>query len=130
MLKTRLDQAVANNKLTQEREDAMLTKAGDAIDKLLASKPGDHKPGGPFAGPRGHIIAKNALDTVPDVLNTDVKTIVQDLQSGKTIAQIPRDNTPAASDALTAQAHAPIPKPLDEGKTHQTEADKLRAHVA
>jgi hypothetical protein len=133
MLKTHLDEAVKNGKLTQEREDDMLAKAGDAIDKLLASKPGDHKlpggPGGP-SGPRAHVIAKNALQTVADVLGTDVKTIVDDLKSGKTIAQIAGDKTPAVNDALTAQANAAIQKLLDAGKIDQAEADKLRANVA
>jgi hypothetical protein len=130
LLKTRLDEAVKNGKLTQERENDMLAKAGDAIDKLLASKPGDHKlPGGP-AGPRAHVIAKNALQTVADVLGTDVKTIVDDLKSGKTIAQIAGDKTPAVNDALTAQANAAIQKLLDSGKIDQAEADKLRANVA
>lgn len=133
LLKTHLDEAVANNKLTQEREDDMLAKAGDAIDKLLASKPGDHKLPGGFGGPggpRAHAIVKNALDTVADVLDTDVKTIVQDLQSGKTIAQIAGDKTSAVNDALTAQANAAIQKLLDEGKIDQAEADKLRANLA
>jgi hypothetical protein len=127
LLETRLDEAVLNGNLTQEREDAMLAKAGEAIDRLLASKPGDHK--GP-GGPRVHIIAKNALQTVADVLGTDVQTIVDDLKSGKTIAQIAGDKTPAVSDALTAQAEAAIQKLLDAGKIDQTEADKLRANIA
>ena len=130
MLKTRLDQMVANGHLTEEREADMLAKAGDAIDKLLASKPGDHPGPGPFAGPRGHAIVKNALDTVAEVLGTDVRSIVEDLRSGKTIAQIAGDKTPAVNDALTVQANAAIQKLLDEGKIDEAEAAKLRDNVA
>jgi hypothetical protein len=93
-LSTRLDEAVASGKIKQEEADKIEANSPAMLDKLLAAVPGEHRGD---KHPRIHAIAKNALETVANVLGTDVATLRQQLAGGQTIAEIAGPQTQAVS---------------------------------
>jgi len=133
-LKSKLDQAVANGRLTQEQADQRLADAGAKIDQFLNSKPGDHlpgrdgdgKPGKGFGIPKGGA----SLETIAGVLGTDVETLRIQLAEGKTIAEIAGDKTQAVIDALVAEANAKIDEAVANGRLTQEQADQLKTKTA
>ena len=115
-LSDRLTQAVADGKIKQERADKIEAAAPQLLDRLLATVPARHdRDDHPGAG-KVRAIAKNALETVAGVLNTDVATLRGELKSGKTIAEIAGPQTQAVIDALTANANQAIEKAVADGK--------------
>jgi polyhydroxyalkanoate synthesis regulator phasin len=133
-LKSKLDQAVANGRLTQEQADQRLADAGAKIDQFLNSKPGDHlpgrdgdgKPGKGFGIPKGGA----SLETIAGVLGTDVETLRSQLAEGKTIAEIAGDKTQAVIDALVAEANAKVDEAVANGRLTQEQADQLKTKTA
>lgn len=115
-LSARLDEAVANAKLTQEEADRIEAAAPQMLDRLLAAVPGQHS--GEDRPHHGKVraIAKNALETVAEVLNTDIASIREQLKSGQTVADIAGPQTQAVIDALTADANSAIEKAVADGK--------------
>jgi len=127
-LKSKLDQAVANGRLTQEQADQRLADAGAKIDQFLNSKPGDRLPGkgNGFGIPKGGA----GLETIAGVLGTDVETLRSQLAEGKTIAEIAGDKTQAVIDALVAEVNTRIDEAVANGRLTQEQADQLKAKTA
>jgi ankyrin repeat protein len=115
-LSDRLEQAVADGNITQERADKIEAAAPQLLDRLLNVVPGSHDGARRPGADRVRAIAKNALQTVAGVLNTDVATLRGEMQSGKTIAEIAGPQTQAVIDALTANANQAIEKAVADGK--------------
>ncbi|MEO8538372.1 MAG: hypothetical protein ABI577_01435 [bacterium] len=128
-LATRLDEAVANGKLTQEQADKIEAAAPAQLDRLLAVVPADHPRDGGHEG-KIRAVAKNALETVAGVLNTDVKALRQELAGGKTIAEVAGPQTQSVIDALTTNANAAIDKAVADGKLPADKADAAKAKAA
>lgn len=126
-LKSKLDQAVANGKLTQEQADQRLADAGTKIDEFLNSQPGD------LAEADGHgrgFKGFGSLETVAGVLGIDEATLRQRLAAGETLAQIAGDKTQAVIDALTAEVNAKIDEAVANGKLTADEAAAKKAEAA
>ncbi|MBA4179549.1 MAG: hypothetical protein C0506_03075 [Anaerolinea sp.] len=115
-LDTRLAQAVAAGKLTQEKADQIEAAAPAAFDKLMAAKPGDHKPGDNRRGGKVAGIARHALKTVAETLGMEPKELLTQLRGGATIAGVAGDQTDEVVAALTAEANAAIDKAVADGK--------------
>lgn len=120
-LHTRLSEAVASGKLTQETSGKIEAAAPAAFDKLMAAKPGDHKPGQGKRGDEGRgaklgAIARNAMKTVAETLGMEPKELITQLRGGSTIADVAGSQTPAVVAALTAEANAAIDKAVADGK--------------
>jgi hypothetical protein len=126
-LSTRLDEAVASGKIKQEEADKIEANSPAMLDKLLAAVPGEHRGD---KHPRIHAIAKNALETVANVLGTDVATLRQQLAGGQTIAEIAGPQTQAVIDALTSDANAAIDKAVENGNLPADKADDAKAKAA
>lgn len=127
-LSARLDEAVANGKIKQEEADKLEANAPAMLDTLLATVPGEHRPGDKH--PRIHAIAKNALETVANVLGTDVATLRQQLAGGQSIAEIAGPQTQAVIDALTTEANAAIDKAVENGNLPADKASDAKAKAA
>jgi ribosomal protein S20 len=125
-LKTKLDEAVANGRITQEQADQRLADASTKIDEFLNSVPGDHLPGGP--GLRG--LGGPALETIAGVLGMDVETLRSELASGKTVAEIAGDKTQAVIDALVAEANAKVDEALANGRITEEQAATMKTRIA
>lgn len=125
-LETRLADAVANGKITQEQADTILSNAPGRIDEFLAAPAADLGQGMKrgFGG-----IAHNVLATVADVLGTDEETLKTQLREGSTIAAIAGDKTQAVIDALVAEANAKIDQAVADGKITQERADEMKANT-
>jgi hypothetical protein len=118
-----LDKAVADGKLKQAAADRIEAAAPGLLDRILASVPGSHRGGEHRPGK----IAKDALQTVADVLNIDVATLRDDLKGGKTIAEVAGPQTQAVIDALDAKANAAIEKAVADGKLPADKEDAAKA---
>ena len=127
-LSERLDDAVANGKLSQEQADRLEAAAPAMLDRLLNAVPGSHDNGGDH--PRIRTIAKNALETVAGVLDTDVASITAQLKEGKTIAEIAGPETQAVIDALTEDANQAIEKAVADGKLPADKEDTAKEKAA
>lgn len=125
-LETRVGEAVANGKITQEQADTILSAAPGKIDEFLAAPAADLGKGmkRAFGG-----IAHNVLATVAGVLGTDEETLKTQLREGSTIAGIAGGQTQAVIDALVAQANARIDAALADGKITQEQADQMKANT-
>mgnify|MGYP000916170934 CR=1 FL=1 len=126
----RLDKAVSNGKLTQDQADKLEAAAPAMLDRLLNAVPGAGDSGGKHPRIRG--MAANALETVADVLDTDVASIAAQLKDGKTIAQIAGPQTQSVIDALTEDANQAIDKAVADGKlpANKEESAKEKAAAA
>lgn len=124
-----LDKAVAANKITQERADELEANAPALIDKLLATVPGEHRGSLPHHG-LFLAIGKHALNTVADILGTDVATLRQELASGQTIADIAGGQTQEVIDTLTTNADTAIDKAAADGKIPADKVDSAKEHAA
>ena len=128
-LDTRLAAAVTSGKLTQAQADRIKSEAPAAFDKLMASKPGDHGKSG-----QGHqklaTLGKNALKTVADTLGMEPKALVDQLKTGKTIAEIAGAKTGEVTTALTTQANAAIDKAVADGKLPADKAAEAKTRAA
>ncbi|MEP6871918.1 MAG: hypothetical protein ABI939_08730 [Anaerolineaceae bacterium] len=128
-LDSRLAAAVTAGKLTQPQADKIKSEAPAAFDKLMASKPGDHaKPGD--GHPKIVAIGKNALKTVADTLGMEPKALIDQLKTGKTIAEVAGDKTGAVTQALTTQANAAIDKAVADGRLPADKAAEAKTKAA
>ena len=128
-LYTRLAAAVTSGKLTQLKADKLKSEAPAAFDKLMASKPGEHGKSG-----QGHqklaTLGKNALKTVAGILAMEPKALVDQLKTGKTIAEIAGAKTGEVTTALTTQANAAIDKAVADGKLPADKAAEAKTKAA
>jgi hypothetical protein len=127
-LGTKLDEAVASEKMTQERADEIEANAPAMLDRLLATIPGQHKVDRPHAR-KILSIARNSLETVAEVLGTDAATLREQLAAGQTIADIAGDKTQAVIDALTDDADAAIDQAAADGKIPADKVDAANARA-
>jgi predicted trehalose synthase len=96
---------------------------------LLARVPGQFGDNHPKAA-RTLKIAKHSLDTVAEVLGTDVASVRAALADGGTIADLAGDQTQAVVDALTADANAAIDEAVASGKLPAERAEQAKERVA
>lgn len=128
-LSDKLDQAVADSKITQEQADKIEANAPALLDKLLAAVPGGHRGELPHHG-LFLKIGKEAIATVSDVLGMEPRAILEDLRSGQTIADIAGDQTQEVIDALTDKSDAAIDKLVADGKIPPEKADSAKSRAA
>lgn len=128
-LEAKLDEAVANGRITQEQADERLAEASTKIDEFLGSKPGDRLPGDGHGRPGARGIGGHVLETIAGVLGTDVETLKGELASGKTVAEIAGDQTQAVIDALVAEANAKIDEAVANGRITEEKASEMKARI-
>ncbi len=122
-MEEKLAEAVANGRIEQAQADEILAAAPAKIDELLASTPGEHRP--------GHIgkVARFALSTVAEVLGVEPSAVIERIQAGETIAEIAGDQTQAVIDALVAEGSAKIDEAVAAGKLDAERAEALKAEL-
>ncbi|MGE0599437.1 MAG: hypothetical protein AB7J35_06660 [Dehalococcoidia bacterium] len=128
-LSEKLDELVANGRITREQADTIEAGAPALADRILAAVPGAHLGDGEHHG-KILTIGRHALKTVADVLGTDVATLREQLASGQTIADIAGDQTQEVIDTLTENANAFIDKAADDGKIPEDKVDTAKERAA
>lgn len=133
-LDSRLDEAVANGKITQEQADKAYAKAQEALPRFMSEVhkgPGQGK--GPGSG-KGHpgpgLIAKGLVKSAADAIGIEVQELVQALKAGDSVADVARDNNvdpQTVIDTMIADATARIDQALANGKITQEQADKMKS---
>jgi len=127
-LTEKVNEAVANGKLTQERADRILQRAPDALTKLMNAvpKPKDGDPGKHRPRP----LLANALQTAAQTIGIEPRELATELKDGKTIAQVATEhdsNGQAVIDALVAKADAAIDQAVADGKMDASKAADAKA---
>ena len=127
-LDAKLDQAVADGRLTQEQAEAAYAKAEEKLPELMDAVPGD-RPHPVFNLLRG--MPQIAADTI----GITVQDLVTALRGGDTVADVATANgvdPQAVIDALVADSDAKIDQAVANGKLteEQGEAAKTRAAEA
>lgn len=135
-----LQDAVTHGRLTQAEADERKAGLPEKVTELVNATPpaglrvdGDDEgrpEGGPGVpgmrgdhGPRADLsVASSVLGISPDELRTQ-------LQSGKSLATIAGDKTPALIDALVAAGNTRLDQAVTDGRLTQAQADERKAHL-
>jgi uncharacterized protein (DUF433 family) len=134
----RLAEAVADGKLTQEEADAKLAEMRDRLVDQLSQpfEPGDGHPGpggkhGPGRGHRGAM-----LDIVAEKLGLERDALLEQLEGGKTVAELADEQGVALEDivdAILEPVAERLAQAVADGRMTQDEADeklaKMRANL-
>lgn len=133
-LKTKLDEAVKNGKLTQDQADKAYQKGQEALPKFMSEV---HKGPGEGKGPRGGegrhgpgMVAKGMVKSAADTIGVEVQALVEALRGGQSVADVARANNvdpQTVIDTLIAGATAHIDQAVTDGKLTQEQADKMKA---
>jgi hypothetical protein len=137
-LTERVDQAVADGRITQEQATARLASAEQHIRDLVekvpladdgGAGPGSHRGGlGSGLGP-----IKGDVQALADSLGLNLDQLRQDVMSGKTIAEAAAAQGVTAEQLQTAAVDAAtkrIDQALADGKLDQAKADELKANLS
>jgi hypothetical protein len=122
-LKHRIDAAVAAGRLTKEQGDELKARI-DAGDVPLFG--GFHHP---LLGPLGHLLQ---LDAAADYLGLSEAQLRDELEAGKTLAQIARDRGKSVDglvDAMSAEVKEHLDAAVAAGRLTRAEADSILADV-
>jgi polyhydroxyalkanoate synthesis regulator phasin len=146
----RLDQLVADGRLTREQADAFSTdleeRATDLVNGDLAPfpllepglGPGVFGPPGPFgrpgfiAGRRPWGFVDGPLAAAADVIGIDERALLAAVAGGDTVADVARAHEVAVSevvDAIVSSLQARLDQPVRDGLITQEEADRLAADL-
>ena len=126
-LKALLDPLVKDGTIDQSQEDKVI----GALSAAPPSGRGGFGMGGPGRGGRGTgMMGLGKLDDVAKALGLDLAKLKTDLQSGKTIAQIAKDqgvDLSTVTKAITDAENSALDQAVKNGKLTQAQADKMKA---
>jgi hypothetical protein len=122
-----LDSAVKAGKLTQTQENNLLSRLGNRLDNLVNRKGLPAGPGPKFLfHARGPI--HDGLDAAASYLGMNDKQLVQQLQSGKSLADIAGDKNKSVDglkSAIKNSVKSDLDKAVRSGKLTQTQENNL-----
>ena len=127
-LKTALDPLVKDGTINQSQEDKV-------IGALSANQPkggaGGFGKGGPGRGGRGMgILGLGKLDDAAKALGIDITKLKTDIESGKTIAEIAKDqgvDLSKVTQAITDAQNGALDQAVKDGRLTQAQADKTKS---
>jgi len=134
-IKTRLDQAVTNGKMTQAEADAAYAKAQQKLPELMSHAPDpakvqeriDHRQALRAAA------GKSLLTTAASSIGIDVKDLMTELRDGQTIAQVAtahgKDPQTVINDVVAA-ADAKVDQAVTNGKLSAERAATIKSNLA
>lgn len=126
-----LDDAVTHGRLTQAEADEKKAELPERMTTFVnATLPaeGERGPGG-RGGKHGGPGGRASLGTVASSLGITEDELRTQLQSGKTLAEVAGDKTPAVIDALVAEATARIDQAVTDGKLTAEQATERKANL-
>jgi hypothetical protein len=135
--KADLDKAVAAGQLTQAQEDKIVAALPDQITQMIehagpTGPPGGFRHGGFDRGGRGLMAGglRDAVSAAATYLGVSESTLLSDLKSGQTLAQVAtaqgKDET-GLRDAIVASVKADLDKAVSAGHLQQALEDKIVA---
>lgn len=135
-LKSKLDEAVASKKLTQEQADKLYGKAQTALTNLMSHVPKQGDPGkgngGDHPGKPGPHAGKGMIGSAADAIGVDAKTLLEAMKDGKSIADVAKEHNvdpKAVIDAVVSDLSAQIDEAVASGKIKPEMAEKMKAHL-
>ncbi|MBI2766213.1 MAG: hypothetical protein HYX53_09910 [Chloroflexi bacterium] len=129
-IKTKLDQAVADGKITQAQDDKAYARAQEALPKLMDKVPD------PTAHPRlknAIRAVKGELQVAADSIGIPVADLTRALKDGQTIAEVATANGKDPNQVIadmTAAADAKIDQAVANGKLTADQGAKAKERTA
>ncbi|MFN0096447.1 MAG: hypothetical protein ACKVVT_16935 [Dehalococcoidia bacterium] len=129
-LDAKLDERVADEKITREKADELAAKAATGLDKLMSATPDpDRRGGGHLSqGVRGLLkVAADTIGVTPQELATELK------EGDTTIAEVATQNgvdPQDVIDAMVAAANAKIDEAVANNKITAEKGDELKERSA
>jgi hypothetical protein len=120
-LDAKLDEAVANQAITQERADAIASRAAERLPRLMEREPA---PGHAFKK-----VLRHERATAASAIGIEAKELAAELKAGKTIAEVSAEHGVSAEaviEALVADVHARIDQAVADGKLETSRAETLK----
>lgn len=124
-LQEKLDQAVANGRITEDEAAAIYERASEHLDTLMSSTPDDLPR--PHRAVRGAI--RDGLETAAGVIGIAPLDLVRAIHDGQTIAEVAGGSSQAVIDALVAEADARIEERAAERGLSEDEVAELKARA-
>ena len=121
-----LEQAVAEGLLSEEQAEQLQERLGEGFGPFIRDK----RPGGrglPIRGPGTTLVAVAA-----DELGMTVQTLLDELQDGKTIAQVAQEqgvDPQTIADAFVALRAEALAEAVENGRITQEQADGMLEHM-
>ncbi len=136
--KSQLEKAMSAGKLSQDQVTKLEANLQDGVKKLVEAKrpapsaaPSVPKPG--FGLGFGFGWLGGGLQTASDYLGVSVSTLMGDLRSGKSLADVAGATSGKSEsglvDALVAKAKSQLEKAMSAGKLSQDQVTKLEANL-
>lgn len=130
--KANLDAAVQSGKLTATKETTLITGFANHVKQMVEHKGMPTNRGG--RGGRGMMMhqqgARNQLITESaSILNISQATLVSDLRSGKSLAQIAGNSTATLIQRLVASEQSRLQQAVTSGKLTQTKATQMTTNL-
>ena len=130
-LKTRLDKAVGDGKLSRERADKAYAMAGRQLPELMSKTPdGSHR--GKEDGQRRHA-GKGIFQSAATTIGIELQALIEQVKAGQTIAAVATAHNVSPQtvidNAITA-ANGRIDKAVADGKVKPENVAKIKEKVA
>jgi hypothetical protein len=125
-VKSKLDDAVKDKRLTQAQEDDILKELDSHLDDLVNGKAGAF-PGKPYHGPRGRGVF-GGIDGAAKFLGLTEAQLRSQIASGKSLAEIAKDKGKSVDDlkaALKDAAKTKLDAAVKDKHLTQEQADKI-----
>ncbi|MFN0145123.1 MAG: hypothetical protein ACKVT1_01320, partial [Dehalococcoidia bacterium] len=130
-LRTRLDQAVADGKLTEERADQAYAKAQEQLPAFMNSVPDGSHGGGQDGQRRGG--GKGLMKSAAETIGIEIQALVEQVKAGQTIAAVATAHNVAPQtviDNAVAAANARIDQAVADGKLTPEAGATVKEKVA
>lgn len=119
---TALKQAVTAGRITQQQADDRIAKLKTDLPTMLSTK----MPARPQGGQRGGMGAFGSMATIATTLGISETTLMTELQSGKSVADVAKEKSVELSkvvDAIVAEQTTALKKAVTDGRLTQQQAD-------
>lgn len=128
-LQAKLDEAVANGRITEEKADGLYERASAKLDTLMSSAPDDlPRPGRPFRAALRH-----AVTTAAELIGIEPLDLRQALMDGSTVGGVANEHgvdPQTIVDTLVADAHARIDEKAAADGWDDEKVAELKARAA
>jgi len=127
--KANLDAAVQSGKLTATKETTLITRFANHVKQMVEHKGMPTNRGGRGMkmhqqGARNQLIKESA-----SILNISQATVVSDLRSGKSLAQIAGNSTATLIQQLVASEQSRLQQAVTSGKLTQAKATQMTTNL-
>lgn len=128
--RTRIDEAVTDGRLDEERATKLEERLPEIADRLVNSSPRPHRDGSDRVRSLRRQAIRQAAEVAAETIGVEVSELRDAVRQGRTVADVATDHgvDPATVvDAVIAEAKARIDQDVADGRIDEERAAKLEA---